>query len=425
MKKSFFYGGTLLAMALMLGDPSAAGAADVKVSTKGGVKIKSSDGDFEAKIGGRIQVDTAFYDEDKSDQPNSTEIRRTRLYMKGKILKDWKFKSQIDFADGEVDLKDMWIGYYGMKPVGIQVGQFKAPFSMEHMTSSKHITFMERALPNALPKLHDYGIGVNLSANGDNWSVNAAAYGEENNAEESDGNDEEWGVSTRVTSAPLMSDSFLVHLGGSAGFLSLDTAMRSVRFRARPESHLASNRFVDVREVVVGEETSDITNVDDVVRYGLEAAVAYGPFSLQGEYIRAELNRDMGNDVNFDGFYVYGSWFVTGESRPYEADEGRFGRVKPNNNFSIKKGGLGAFELAVRYSQLDLNDASAGFTGGANDGSAGVWGGQEDNVTVGLNWYFNPQVKLMANYIAVDTDNNATVPNDDPNIYQMRMQVDF
>lgn len=466
MKKSFIYGSTMLAIALALGNPSATYAGEqtmlklmkvlrdnrtltqeqyemlvkaaeapdnqsapskerdkeVKVSSKGGVKLKTSDGEFEAKLGGRIMVDTAFYDDDKSDLSDGTEFRRTRLHFKGKVHKDWKFKSQIDFADNEVDIKDTWIGYYGLKPFNIQVGQIKPPFSLEHMGSSKYTTFMEKALPMAIPKLHDYGIGINMNTYGDNWSLSAAVYGEEATAGGDD--DEEFGVSGRLTAAPFMEDGFLLHLGASAGLLKPNE--NTVRFRASPESHLAP-KFLDVRETVVNadakEEDADITGVDSVKRYGLEAAAVWGPLSLQGEYLVANMDRSTGNNVRFDGYYVFGSWFITGESRPYETDEGIFGRVKPKSNFSLKRGGLGAFELATRYSQLDLNDPSAGVTGGENDKSAGVTGGEEDNITLGLNWYFNPQVRLMANYISIDTDENAG--DNDPKVYQMRMQIDF
>ena len=128
--------------------------------------------------------------------------------------------------------------------------------------------------------------------------------------------------------------------------------------------------------------------------------------SIQGEYIATEVKRENGfENAAFDGAYIYASWFLTGESRPYKAKKGKFGRVKP-----ISKDGFGAWEVAMRYSTLDLNDGV-------------ITGGEMDNITFGLNWYANPNVRFMANYIMVDTDEKAG--NDDPRIFQMRAQVDF
>jgi phosphate-selective porin OprO and OprP len=84
--------------------------------------------------------------------------------------------------------------------------------------------------------------------------------------------------------------------------------------------------------------------------------------------------------------YVYGSWFLTGESRPYDRAAGVFMRVKPRRDLSLRGGGLGAVELGARYSHVDLDDGS-------------VHGGVMDLGTLGLNWYWNPYMKMKLNYI--------------------------
>ena len=145
-----------------------------------------------------------------------------------------------------------------------------------------------------------------------------------------------------------------------------------------------------------------------------EVALVYGPFSLQGEYFYATLDND--EDFDFSGFYAFASYFLTGESRKYSASKGYFGRVKPKENFHQTKGGWGAWEVGVRYSYLDLKDG-------------GIKGGEESNVTLGLNWYLNPNVRWMFNYIYVDVDDRDSggraIDNGNANIFQTRLQIDF
>ncbi|MEW8469935.1 MAG: porin, partial [Candidatus Thiodiazotropha sp.] len=143
---------------------------------------------------------------------------------------------------------------------------------------------------------------------------------------------------------------------------------------------------------------------------GLEGAWVTGPFSLQGEWMQAKVERDTGTEPTFDGWYLQASWFLTGESRRYKQDAAKFGRIRPLSEH-------GALEAAARFSSLDLNDGE-------------IEGGSSDNLTLGLNWYINRQIRLMANAIFVDNDRFADADGDveaedEPTIIQLRAQVDF
>ncbi len=359
-----------------------------KLSTKGGIKVKSADGDYSFQFGGRIMVDAGYSDEDKTALESGTEFRRLRMFAKGKLHKDWGYKIQVDYSDDKLAIKDAYITHI---PWGLTIGNFKQPIGLEELTSSKYTTFMERSLPAVFATSHRMGVG--LKRGGNNWSLAGSVYG--GKSADAESGQEGYGFGGRATFAPIAEKTRVVHLGVAlAREEPLDDA-DTIRFRQRPEFHAASTRLVD---------TGNISNVDNIQRYGLEAAVVMGPFSLQGEYLKSRVSRDSGfADVDFDGSYVSASYFLTGESRPYKAKKGTFGRVKPKSK-------LGAWEVAARYSTLDLDDGP-------------IIGGKEDNWTVGLNWYVNPHVRIMANYIDVDVDKAGV--SEDPSIFAVRTQIDF
>jgi phosphate-selective porin OprO/OprP len=139
--------------------------------------------------------------------------------------------------------------------------------------------------------------------------------------------------------------------------------------------------------------------------FGAEAALVYGPFSLQGEYMYSGVDTPGGEDPSFQGAYVYASYFLTGEHRAYKTSAAAFDRVKPKKNFGA--GGPGAWEVGLRYSYLGLNDGE-------------IEGGELSDFTVGLNWYLNPNTRFMLNYVHADLDG---VGNADG--FQMRGQIDF
>lgn len=376
------------------------------ITTREKLAITSPDGNFEWSIGGRLMADYALYDDDTDVNGNEVglsdghEIRRARLEMAGKLWKVWGLKLQLDFAGNGVDIKDAFISYSGLNNVDLKIGNFKEPFSLEELTSSKYITFMERSTPvNAFAPSRNLGIAAYTSF-ADAVTLSGGVFG---SGIESGSDDDgtSYGTTGRVTFSPIHEEGRVIHLGGAASYRSTDQN-DTIRFRDRFETHVSDVRLVD---------TADITGVDDIMRYGLEAAGVWDRFSLQGEYIMADVSREsgFGSDVDFDGYYVYGSMFLTDDTRPYKFSSGSFDKVSPSS--TVGKGGIGAWELGLRYSSVDLND------------SAIIDGGDQDLLTVGLNWYASKNVRFMANYNQVLEHDGGNFPGAEPAAFQARAQV--
>ncbi len=376
---------------------------DVKISMKPMPKIESMDGNYSFQPFGRVHLDTTQFNDDKKDHANNSNFRRARLGFKGKMGEDFSYKTEFDFAEEGVNFKEVAITYTGLKHADIKIGHNKPSFGMEQNTSSNYMMFIERTAPtNAFTRSEK--IGINILAGDKNWSLGAGMFNEDAGNDDT-GEDEDVSFDVRGSANilgfinPELGN--ILHLGAG---ISHRRPTGNVRFSAKPAGD--GDRIID---------TGNFGLVDDVNVYNVEAAAIFGPFTFQSEYFKADIARSNGNaDASFDGYYAQAGWILTGENRPYKGKTGDFSRIKPKTPFDLKNGGIGAWEVLMRYESADLNDAGAG-----------IMGGKLDNTTIGVNWHLNDHMRVMANVIDVDTDNNAVVADDDPTIVNLRAQWDF
>ena len=393
---------------------------------KKGLQAETKDGDFKFKIGGRIHADASVSDNDKFvsggvpvEANNGTEIRRGRLAFEGTFYKDWHFKSQIDFADNDVSVKDLKLAYTGLKlfedtKIKVTVGSQKQAFSRELQDSSNDMMFAERSLINVLNEpVVDRAIGVNVHGHGKKWTAQAGVYGEAISPNKTSV-DEGWGVSGRATVTPIAEKTKLIHLGIAGNFRETSDAGQisgvgtGVRYRYET-THMSDLFPID---------TGIITTVKNIKMIGVEANGIYGPFSVGGEYTYSSMDRNMGmKSLGFHGWYGEASWTLTGESRNYK--QGKFYRVKPTREFSLANGGWGAWELATRVAGVDMNDSA-------------FQGGEMKNFTVALNWYANENVRFIFGYDRIiDIKNSPLIKRtnggkpDDLNTFSFRSQIAF
>ena len=367
-----------------------------------GLRFGTRDKAFKFKLGGRIFSDWAFAKGENRGLravhgrlDESTEFRAARLYLAGLMYGNVIFKAQYDFAGGASNFKDVYVGLKGLPLLGtLKVGHHKEPMSIEELTSHRFQTFMERSLPNIFVPGRNSGASFFNTALSHRVSYAAGVFMDAGNFGNENGTDNNFHATMRVTALPWYSSKTeLLHVGFAYSYR--ESTDNSLRMQQRPETHQGP-RFVDT-----GTFGANSENVFDS-----EVALVLGPFSAQGEYLISDVDAHAaGVDPTFHGYYIKVSFFLTGESRGYVDKKACFDRVKPQSNFG--NDGFGAIELAVRYSGLDLNDQT-------------IRGGKMNNITAGLNWYLNPNTRIVLNYT-----NSHVKGVGDANIGSARFQVDF
>ena len=377
------------------------------IKWRNGFRVRRNDKRYDLRLGGLIQFEAAAFHLDSGLGPRASgwatdaDLRRARLFVQGVLLDRILFK--VDYDLDETEIRDVFVGLRGIPWIGtVKFGYLKEPFSLEQATSSRFNTFLERSLANALAPRRNSGIlATNTLFDGRlRWEAGAFfvvdSFQEADNSEI--GFDDDWDFVLRLTSAPIYRDNgrqlLLVGLSYARRFANEEAA----RFTSRPESRLV--------DALIG--TPEIGPVNGIDTVGVELAWVDGPFSMQGEFIRTEVDRGGGlSDYGAWGAYIQASRFLTGEQRHYGRASGKWGRIVPKQELDWSQRQLGAFEIAARLSHLDLTDGD-------------IRGGRQTNVTLGLNWYPLANVRLGLNGIWGHVAGNGNVL-----IGQTRLQIDF
>jgi phosphate-selective porin OprO/OprP len=363
------------------------------------------------KIGAKIAVDGAGYVAGKEFKgfDDGAEVRRARLYAMGDclLLLPVSYELEVGYIPNQFYIENSYLALRDIPWIGdLKLGQYQEPMGLDVITSSRDITFMEPAAPlQALAPGVSAGIAIGRPVFDQRATWKLGLFTEGVGSQDIGEATKNYGRAiTRLTSLPIYKadpdhpgSATLLHLGLSANVLY--SASSSVRYRSRPESHLAPY-VIDTGNIAA----------DSALVAGAEAAWVTGPFSLQGEYLHSWVAEQNGQVPGFDGIYASASWFLTGESRPYNRTEGAFGRVIPHKNFDWGKGGWGAWEVAARYSFVSLN-------------SDDVHGGRLSMLVTGVNWYLHSHMKWRFDYGFGHVSGRQ--PEGNLNIFQTRMEMDF
>lgn len=333
-------------------------------------------------------------------------FRRARFGVEGTIARDFNYRLLLELGgsgtEGPTRINDAWIAYNGFAPFSFQLGAFSPPANMDDGTSPEDLPFLERATASELSRSlggADGRLGLGVKASGARW-MSALTF-TTRTVNDAEVFDTQFAAVGRAGFLAATSDDYNLHLGASGTYVfsTVDqgqgaTPQHPLRFRDRPEIRVDSVRLVDT-----GALDAEHANA-----YGLEFGGNWKNFYLQGEHFWYDVERPQAAalpDPDFAGYYLQGSWILTGERRRYNPVTGSFQNPRPMVPFS-SKGGMGAFELAARYSRMNLNFME-GLEGTAPVPGA-VRGGDQSITTLGLNWFPNPNVKVMLNYLMIDVD---------------------
>ena len=344
--------------------------------------------------------DMAIWGPDNFENAGS-EVRRVRLFSSGTMYQNVEYKLQLDFANKDVSWKDIFIQLNKLPLIkgSLRIGHFKEPLRLEVLTSSKYITFMERSLSNTFLPERNSGVMYNTNI-ANKISLQAGVFSNGYNF----GN-ELWNyninINGRITYLAINNENQLLHLGLASS--KRKSSNHTYGFSTRAENHLGTKLL-----------QPEFTDVDETNILGAEIAYVRNRLSLQGEYLRTtvSLTPEMeihSTEYELNGYYGQVSYFLTGESRPYKSSYAGFNRVKPNNNYGSN--GKGSIELVARISKMDLSNAGMGIL---------------DSKTIGVNWYLNPNTRVMFNYVMgelAESDEFGIITPE--NSVMMRVQLDF
>jgi phosphate-selective porin OprO/OprP len=401
----------------------------------------SSDGRFTANVRAIVMFDAAkYYQKDNlapqvtnRDLNDGTNFRRARFGIDGKLFKDFDYALIYEFggsgAEDTGHIQEAWVQYTGWKPWRLRVGAFEPNIGLSAAVSTSQMIMMERPAPAEVARnvaAGDSRSGIQLTGNGlwgegdsgvaARWFASGALTGNTVSTLNSTGafavqpQDEQTGIIGRFALAPFDSTNWQAHIGVNAQYVTQPNdagAATSPRYpiqlRDRPELRVDGTRLVDTGGI--DARTASV--------YGAEFGFTSHQFMLESEYFEYQIGRrnttaTTPSDPHFHGWYVQGAWVLTGENRPYNPAEGRFDAPKLNYNFNPAAGTWGAFELAARYSDLDLNyhDCGAGHAIPASPAACfdAVRGGDQRISSIGLNWYLNPDIRVMVDYLHVDVN---------------------
>lgn len=381
------------------------------------------------EVGGALQLDTGLFSQSTTNQQlvgnarDGTSFRTARLWGKGQLHDTVGYMIEMDFgglasgSPGRPNFQNAYVELQEVPTLGtLRIGRWKQPVTLETVSSIRFLPFIERSSLFTFVPFRRTGVGFFDATPDKRWTYAASVFraaddGYGDLATDGGG----WATAERLTHLAWneCDGARLLHLGVSHSYNdAVNDTVRFARFGefAINQTPVNNTSATTPNQFDTGNLAARSYNV-----LAAELAWVHGPFSVQAETLVTIVDRINGSNPAFYGWYVFGSWFATGEHRNYIPSLGAFDRVRPHRNFVTSRTngieGPGAWELLARISQVDVNDA-------------GVNGGELTSLTLGVNWHWNPNAKLQFNFIQ-NVRRKPGDPRSEFQVYGMRMAYDF
>ena len=391
--------------------PAAAEGVTVSMP-KGRPTIATADGRLSLSIGGLMQFDTGGYFQNVNPNTefpqlnNGVNLRRGRLYFLG-TFDDFTANITPDFGDrpdGVVSLFEANVNYIGIKPLTFTVGYYHPWVSLDDATNPANELFLERpGIVNVYRRLAAGIARASLGANAATEDYFASAYltGPRFGAQQPTLlNGEQLGLVGRLAVWPYHDDDWNLHAGVSGEMVFHPNVIASgtpgvsrtaLDFGVDAELEIDFNQLVNT-----GPLSAKGANA-----YGGALGAGWRNFLVMSEYYQINVNQSKlpgvpSPTLGFNGGYVDLAWVLTGERIPYDITRAAWSRPKPLHPFSLGDGGIGAWEIAARYSALNLD--SNIIPGVPQSVTGGVYGGQQQVASLALSWYPNDWLRFILQF---------------------------
>lgn len=373
-----------------------------------GLKFESNDQTFKFSVGGRVHYDAVFLHQNNSldsifeKTEDNVEVRRARLTFTGSINEALAYEFEFTFGE-TIKYADMYFAFLNV-PVfeKLTVGHFREPFGMEELTSSNSIVFMERSLTSAFGPSRNTGIMLQKTFGNEKFRAFLGGFRVTDDLGTDILGTGKHSLSARLAYTPFYDTSTnkAFHLGASTRFFRPEDKEYTVK--TQNETNISPDYI----------SSTLLEDVSNVKLLGFEMGYTIKDLFLQGEYIHSfavQKTKDNvpGTEVyDYNSFYLMASYFLKGGQRRYNKNSNRFSDISVQKR--KEKGKLGnAWEIAARISRINIASSEKDID-------------HMTDATIGLNWYFNSNSRLMMNYVI------SVMPQDlFANSLQFRMQVSF
>ena len=373
---------------------SAAAAAKDKVSatasSKDGFSIKSADGKFAVRLKGLVQTDGRFFLSDSAiPVTNTFFIRRARPILEATVGKYLEFRVQPDFGQGTTVLFDAYTDVKIAPAFAVRAGKFKPAVDLERYQAASDIVFAERALATNLAPNRDVGLQLSGDIGSGSLTWQAGVFNGVPDLGNGDGDvSDAKDFAGRVFLQPFKT--------GTLGGLGLGVAGTTGLERGTAAAPALASYRTPGQQTWFRYVSSTTTPANNVFANGRRARLApqaylyTGPLGLHAEYIQSwqEVSRAGAATVKLKhtAWETTGSFFLTGEKNSFKS-------AAPRKAFDPKAGTFGALELAARYSELSIDDATfpTFATAASTPSKAKAW-------AVGVNWYLARAIKVVVDY---------------------------